>query len=118
MVDLRKIEWVQQWRPDGAAPDVTIWIDVVKLDQSWQSDAAYYVAPGGGGGSKYERFGSWISHATEPVRMPHVSVEAGGIYFTDGRHRFAWFRDRGLRRLPVTVEPDLAAELDRLFGCT
>lgn len=50
--------------------------------------------------------------------MPHVFVDERSIVsFTDGRHRFAWFRDQGVLAIPVTVTTKGQAELvKRLFG--
>jgi hypothetical protein len=49
--------------------------------------------------------------------MPHVALaDEGYIVFSDGRHRFAWLRDHGVRALPVTVSPDIEVEVRRRFG--
>lgn len=50
--------------------------------------------------------------------MPHVYVsEDGQVSFTDGRHRFAWFRDRGVKAMPVTVATAKEAFVaKRFFG--
>ena len=42
----------------------------------------------------------------------------GEISFTDGRHRFAWLRDHGLKVLPVQVPPEKALLIEARFGTT
>ena len=103
--------------------DMVVWINVAKVDASWQRDATYYVglngtcAPGGSGSKKkYDRFGAWIKHHS-CVWMPHLGIgDLGIIEFTEGRHRFAWLRDHGLKAMPVTTSPAQEAELWRGFG--
>jgi len=112
--------WVLQ---NPAAQDEPVWIEVSKLDESWQQ-SEQYVAPGGyrGESYKYERFGKWVTHAVKAhplIWMPHVNLnECTGLLidFTDGRHRFAWLRDHGVRRLPVTTDPAEAKNVRKQFG--
>lgn len=121
----RDLRWMREPRPGREAAetyDEIVWIDVAKLDQSWRHDGIYYVRPGGEPGqsisvARYERFGRWIADHDETIWMPHVGFnDEGHVSFTDGRHRFAWLRDHGVRSLPVTVSLETAAEVDRRFG--
>ena len=115
MTKWRVIDWIPVC-PD----DVVVWISVTKLDASWKHHAPYYVGvgvsgPGNGSLSRYQRFGEWLAKG-EPVWMPHVGFSNGHVSFSDGRHRFAWLRDHGVKALPVTVSPDIVAEMKRRFG--
>jgi len=109
------IEWIPMY------PDPVVWISVVKLDASWRHDTPYYVGknaigPGNGSPSRYKKFGKWIAEG-HPIWMPHMGLaDDGYIVFSDGRHRFAWLRDHGVRALPITVSPDIEAEVRRRFG--
>jgi hypothetical protein len=110
----RIIEWIPMY------PDPAVWISVLKLDASWRYDVPYYVGeraigPGNGDPSRYKRFGEWIREGHQ-IWMPHVGFTRTYICFSDGRHRFAWLRDHGVRALPVTVSPDIEAELKKRFG--
>jgi hypothetical protein len=109
------IEWTALY------PDPVVWINVMKLDASWRHDATYYVGrgaagPGNAKPSKYNRFGKWFSEPHPAVWMPDVGLTDGIVRFSDGRHRFAWLRDHGVRVLPVTVSPEIEAEMRRRFG--
>jgi hypothetical protein len=113
----RDLQWVRQFKRG----DKIVWIDVDELDRSWRTDSSLYVGNGGRSpditsAAKYEKFGRWIVDHDE-IRMPHIALdEHGNVSFTDGRHRFAWLRDYGVQSLPVTVSPDIEAEVQRRFG--
>jgi hypothetical protein len=114
MAKNRIIEWYPMY------PDPVVWISVVKLDASWRRDVTRYVGegaigPGNGYPSRYKKFGEWFAEGHK-IWMPHVGITGGHISFSDGRHRFAWLRDHGVRALPVTVSPDIEAEVRRRFG--
>lgn len=107
------------WKPSRRSDDYeTIWVDVAKLDASWKHDNGLYVGQSGAGGinGRYARFGQWLSQG-EPVETPDVSLGYNGeITFGNGRHRFAWFRDHGVKSLPVTVPDEQADEIKKRFG--
>ena len=119
----RVIRWTVQ-RPlqlQGAHHDTIVWVDAIKLDAAWKRDKADHIGPcvsGPGNGSrhKYQRFGCWVLNNRRKVRMPYVSYRRGAVSFTDGRHRFAWMRDRGERALPVIASCREAPTIARLFG--
>ena len=98
------IRWKSQW----GGNDRIVWINVKKLDSAWRADSLYVVpsAPDAKGMSyKYARFGAWLeaNFANIRVNMPHICMVGGVVSITDGRHRFAWCCDHGVRALPVTV---------------
>lgn len=113
-IRIGEIAWVPQWSDD----DVVVRIDIAKADRAWRRDPDYYVPRGGVGHEyKYRNFGKWLStEAAHAVWMPHVSLWRYTLHFTDGRHRFAWLRDRGLKTLPVTIAPSQAERLQRWLG--
>lgn len=109
-----------RWAPAHPDADKIVWIDVVIFDRRWRRDPGYIRrgAQGDDLGSRYEGFGRWLrAERWRPVWMPEIGLAAGGTPdFTDGRHRFAWLRDRGVAALPVAVEPHQAWAVARLYG--
>ncbi|CAB3668320.1 hypothetical protein [Paraburkholderia rhynchosiae] len=88
--------------------DPVVWVSVNAIDASWQHDKGLYVGPGGKGGTdnRYAFFGEWLAaNLHRPVQVPEIGLSRGEVVFSNGRHRFAWFRDRGLPVLPVAVDP-------------
>jgi len=93
-----------------------VWVSVDKLDKSWKLDPCYLSPAVAKNAYRYRRFGEWIACRSGEVHMSHVHLDGDAIGFTDGRHRFAWFRDHGVRFLPITTSPDEASEIKRFFG--
>lgn len=115
------LRW-EAYCPAGCEPDSVVWIDVRALDASW-APSSERVGPGGTGAAiegRYEKFGTWLHASRVAVHMPFVGFDGEGpdapVVFTDGRHRFAWLRDRGLRRMPVAAAPSGAGRLAGRFG--
>lgn len=101
--------------------DATVTIDVAKLNAAWQRDTGFHLGPGESSPpGRYEEFGRFLADATAtntPVEQSEVTLDSdGGVSFTNGRHRFAYLRDLGIKRLPVSVPRDQAARLRRLYG--
>ena len=114
----KTIKWIVA--PFGSDPnEVTVWVDVAKVDQSWSLARGYHIGPGGTGaaiGGRYARFGAFIPKGV-PVWMAALGLQKGGVIsFMDGRHRFAWLRDRGVQALPVRVPPEQADIINAVFG--
>lgn len=98
--------------------DRVVWINVHLLEASWQRSARY-VGRGGLNGieGRYEQFGRWLTkHFPGPIWMPEIAIDDGEVDFSDGRHRFAWLRDRGVKSLPIAINPSQMAELAPRFG--
>ena len=114
----KAIEWIvcPYWQESR---DVTLWVDVLKVDRSWVKDEAYYITAGGGGAAisgRYARAGEHIRGGV-PLWMGALCLgDEDEIGFTDGRHRFAWLRDHGVEALPVQVPPEEAAAIKARFG--
>jgi hypothetical protein len=103
-----RITFVRQWR----GYDRVVWIDIAKFNAAWRRERGFYLRL-----NSPNRTASWIVRLNfRKIPMPHVYVGEGGeVSFTDGRHRFAWFRDHGIKAIPVTVPTKKYAEIARRF---
>jgi hypothetical protein len=104
------LTFVRQW----GGSDRVVWVDIARANESWRRERGYYLRRGAP-----NRTADWIVRlGFRRIPMPHVSVDdAGRFNFTDGRHRFGWFRDQGVKAMPVTVATKGDAELaKRRFG--
>jgi hypothetical protein len=105
-----RITFTRQW----GGYDRVVWIDVAKFNAAWRRERRYYLRL-----NSPNRTACWIVRLNfRRIPMPHVYVgEDGEVSFTDGRHRFAWFRDHGVKAIPVTVATKKDAEIARrLYG--
>lgn len=112
----RRREFGEGWQEP--MPDVLVWISVAVLDMAWRVSDEYVGNWGAGSlhGDRYSKFGLWVVGAPF-VDVPVLCLDEYGVpSFTDGRHRFAWLRDHGLRGLPIEVPPDQAGAFDVRFG--
>lgn len=116
------INWIakpmgQGW--EDVEPDATVWVDVARVEAVFSLNRGHYVGMGGigaGQSGRYENVGSFIQSG-KVVWMPELSLDDDGVlWFTDGRHRFAWVRDHGASALPVGTDPDRAVELAARLG--
>jgi hypothetical protein len=108
------IRWKRQW----VGSERVVWINVDKLNSAWRRDTGFYFRLGS---CKRHPFGVWLRRFgnTERAWMPLVGYYFGYISFTDGRHRFAWCRDNGVKVMPVTVESKKQVEIiQKVFGST
>jgi hypothetical protein len=108
------IKWKRQW----GGNDRVVWVVIRRIDEYWRKDPMPddYIPPGE---CFYHPFGDWLLESAhkERAHMPHIGLYYGYISFTDGRHRFAWCRDRGVTAMPVSV-PGRAQfrKITSLFG--
>ncbi len=99
-----------------------VWIDPVKLDASFAKDPTFYVGPGGTGEGvikgRYPRFNDWVAaNDGKNIMMPEVCLGARNeITFSNGRHRYAWMRDHGVRKMLMLVPVNQADEIEKRFG--
>jgi hypothetical protein len=114
---LLAIRWIKQWK---VADDRIAWVNVNKLNASWQHDRGFYfarhrlskVALWG----RYYGVKQWVISGRK-MWIPHIALHPNGrVSFTDGRHRFAWIRDHGAHALPVSCPSEQLAEIKRRFG--
>jgi hypothetical protein len=111
---LRNIRWAIE-RPEEE-DGVRVWVSVSKVDRYWSRDSGYYLGPETCKKEPlYWRFDEWIKTHRE-VWMPVLSLVEHRISFTNGRHRFAWFRDHGLKEMPVITDRGYGATLRRAVG--
>jgi hypothetical protein len=115
MIDLSKIRWAIEREEDEDG--VVVWVSVPKVDKYWSRDGGYYLGPETcKRQTRYWKFDDWIKTHAE-VWMPSRSLVDGcRITFSDGRHRFAWFRDHGLKAMPVITGRGEGAALRRAVG--
>jgi hypothetical protein len=93
-------------------------VDVQKIDQSWKKDHEFYIGPNGENGirNRYGNFGEFMKNTKDAIEVSEIGVgENGQVYFTNGRHRFAYMRDSGAKTLPVAMN-DESIELAKKFG--
>lgn len=114
---MKEPKWIAPIPPPWVEPYAVVWVDVAKLEASWRQTLDY-VGVGGTGAAikgRYEKLGQWFALG-QLVEIPSVVLDGGEISFTDGRHRFAWFRDHGVTIMPVHVEPETAGVIKSRFG--
>lgn len=104
-----ELKWKRQW----GGSDRIVWVNILKADAAWHKDVDCYL-PGG----KSEYIGGLLrKNLGKKMNMPHIGFWEGAISFTDGRHRFSWCRDHGVKYMPVTVEGrQQVALIQQLFG--
>ena len=93
-------------------------MDVPKLDSAWQRTDQYIVKGGQNGqDNRYEKAGLWFSKNCHSYMLFAVICD-DGIEFTDGRHRFSWLRDQGVRAIQLQVPGGQASEFGERFCIT
>ena len=98
--------------PDRAkhAGDVLVNVNVEALDKGFAKDQGFYIDTAGTNriGTRYDRVGEFIKTA-KSVEASEVNVyKDGRVTFLNGRHRFAYLRDRGVLVLPVAMSKESA----------
>ncbi len=63
----------------------------------------------------YCRFGRWQKKG-DPIEMPEVCVQPSTVSFANGRHRFSWMRNHGVKTLPIAVDPEELKYAKLAFG--
>jgi hypothetical protein len=99
--------------------EVVVNVDVSKINSSWSKDSDHFISgPDSRNaiGRRYDNFGQWLNKG-EAIEMSEVGLDyRGEIYFTNGRHRFAYLRDQGVKNVPVVVPVEQAEEIKKRFG--
>ena len=115
MIDLSKIEWSIERRDMESG--VPVWVSVAKVNERWKRNKGLCFGPRTVKRQiRYWRFNEWIK-TNSVVHMPIIHLmNDGSITFTDGRHRFSWFRDHGLKEMPVITDRGYGAALRRAVG--
>jgi len=109
-------------------------VDVEKFDAAWSRDSNAYLPTGGEGKNyipihgipgkpdnynRYHRVGEEAPRFktdNKLFQMSTVGIRDGRPTFIDGRHRFAYFRDLGVKTLPVSVPLEDYHSMQKLFG--
>jgi hypothetical protein len=100
-----------------------VFVDARKFDKAWQRDGIFYLASGEGAywGKRIDELIAYNDalprwEKREQLKVPIVFVDDNGVAsFQDGRHRYAFFRDAGCRKIPVSMNPQSRANA-RLHG--
>ena len=85
-------------------------INVPAFDAAWRNGSSgnQYIGAEGHGGIKgrYEKFGKWLATANQPIEASTVGVDDdGSVSFYNGRHRYCYLRDHGVKRIMVAMDP-------------
>lgn len=110
------------WTRPRAAPDNEIVIEVgtVKLANALlSSHPDDYLRPGDSKApaieNRYEQIDEAIL-AGKTIETLQFGVDNGQVVVADGRHRLAWCRDNGIRRVSVLIAQEDIAEFLQLVG--
>jgi hypothetical protein len=107
--------------PQRSMNDSTVMmLPTAAMDDAFKrGGAGFYVGPDGSGasiGKRYETFQQWIAKYDQ-YELPEVSIRDNGILnFTNGRHRYAVFRDAGVDPMPVAMSNESVPNAKRLGG--
>ena len=78
------------------------------FDKAFAKSEWQYVGEKGEGGigNRYEKFAEWVKNA-DSMYASNVSVnEKGSVTFGDGRHRYAYLRDEGVKKIPMSMDDE------------
>lgn len=92
-------------------------VNVDAFEENFAKDKNFYVGPEGEGGigKRYAIFTEFAKTAPS-IEAPSVGVDENGrVMFDNGRHRYAYFRDRGLKTIPMSMSPESLANAKK-FG--
>ena len=87
------------------------------FDKAFSKSTWQYVGEGGEGGieGRYKKFAEFIKDA-KSIEAPNVSVDKdGAIVFGDGRHRYAYLRDSGVKNIPLSMDAESVKNAEK-FG--
>lgn len=105
----------------AALGEKLVTIDARAFDRAFSRETGFYVGPQGAGGigegagSRYSRFDDYLS-SHDSFQVSEVGVQSdGSVGFTNGRHRYAVLRDRGMSRIPVAMDAQ-SIEFARRYG--
>lgn len=92
-------------------------VNVDAFEENFAKDKDFYVGPEGEGGigKRYAIFTEFAKTAPS-IEAPSVGIDENGrVMFDNGRHRYAYFRDRGLKTIPMSMSPESLANAKK-FG--
>jgi len=80
-------------------------VDVDKLEEAFKKNKDQYIGEKGEGGigKRYEGVEKFLKNA-KSMRASEIHVrDNGAVIFGDGRHRYAYLRDKGLKSIPMSI---------------
>ena len=92
-------------------------VNVDAFEENFAKNKNFYVGPEGEGGigKRYAIFTEFAKTAPS-IEAPSVGIDENGrVMFDNGRHRYAYFRDRGLKTIPMSMSPESLANAKK-FG--
>ena len=92
-------------------------VNVDAFEENFAKDKNFYVGPEGEGGigKRYSIFTEFAKTAPS-IEAPSVGIDENGrVMFDNGRHRYAYFRDKGLKTIPMSMSPE-SLENAKKFG--
>jgi hypothetical protein len=102
---------------DERSGEKLVYVNIAPFEANFEKDKNFYVGKEGKGGigKRYEQFEDFIKTA-DSVEAPEVGIdEKGHVQFGNGRHRYAYFRDQGLTRVPMAMSAESLANAKK-FG--
>jgi hypothetical protein len=78
------------------------------FDKAFKKTEWQYVGKNGDGGieGRYKKFADWVKDA-DSMHASNASIDPkGSITFGDGRHRYAYLRDEGLKKIPMSMDEE------------
>lgn len=111
----RNVDWLLSCPECG---DIPVWVSVAKMENNWRGNADEYIGFGGTEkaiAGRYENFSEWANNEKQ-VGMPEICLVDSRVSFSNGRHRFAWFRDHGMTALQIQVPLDQVGIFQQQFG--
>jgi hypothetical protein len=106
----RKIP-VNQHAVDERSGNELHYVDADKFDEGFKRNKGQYIGKDGSGNSisdRYNRVGEFLKTAPS-MRVGNAHVRENGLVdFGDGRHRFAYLRDQGLKHIPMSFSKEAA----------
>lgn len=104
---------------DRWANEEIIWVDVQKIISSWRTnDDNFLDGPQHDNaiGKRYEGFGKWLEKGIT-IQPPEIHLAHNGeISFNNGRHRFTWMANHGVKTIPASVPKEDVEEIRNRFG--
>jgi len=87
--------------------DVLAHVNPDKFDPVFAKTSNYVGEKGEGGiGDRYKEFGKFVKKA-ESIRASNVYIKPNGTpVFGDGRHRYAYLRDQGIKKIPMSMDKE------------
>ena len=84
-------------------------VDADKFEEAFKKNEMQYVGKNGTHnaiGKRYENVGEFLKTA-KSMRASQADVKKdGSVIFGDGRHRFAFLRDKGLKKIPMSLDKE------------